>query len=116
MGVRRRHNPPHFPVCPQAGCLFAQVIHSLVHRMASQQDSCRLAHRRHVPADSLALPDLRCWCGPPSRSRSPRAAIGPPGGAKVHLHLPGVSAEEIAAILNRRDNPPSTGQAASASR
>jgi hypothetical protein len=29
---RRRHNPQHFSTCPQARCLFAQVIHNLVHR------------------------------------------------------------------------------------
>ena len=29
--------PQHFPACPQARCLFAQVIHSLVHRKVSQQ-------------------------------------------------------------------------------
>ena len=34
----------------------------------------------------------------------PRPAIGRP--QEVHLRLHGVSAEEIVAILNRRDNPP----------
>jgi hypothetical protein len=52
----RRGNPQHFPPCPQARCLFAQVIHRLVHRMVSQQNSRRLAHRRHVPAWQPRLP------------------------------------------------------------
>ncbi len=52
----RRGNPQHFPPCPQARCLFAQVIHRLVHRMVSQQNSRRLAHRSTYQPGSPASP------------------------------------------------------------
>jgi len=82
-GAGRCGNPQHFPPCPQARCLFAQVIHRLVHRMVSQQNSRRLAHRRHVPAWQPRHPNLNC-------SRSPQAAIE--GPEEMHLHLHGVNA------------------------
>ncbi len=83
VGAGRRGNPQHFPPYPQASCLFAQVIHRLVHRMVSQQNSRRLVHLRHVPARQPALPNLSC-------SRSPQAAIEGPKRCTCTLH--GVSA------------------------
>ena len=38
MSARRQRNPQHFPACTQARCIFAQAIHTFMHRKVRHQD------------------------------------------------------------------------------
>ena len=102
-GAGRRSHPQHFPPCPQDRRLFTQVIHRLVHRMVSQQNFRRLAHRRRVPAWQPRHRNLTC-------SRSPQAAIE--GPEEVHLRWHHASAR----WPSRLPSPSSLGSTCSARR
>ena len=73
-GAGRCGNPQHFPPYPQASCLFPRVIHRLVHRMVSQQNSRRLVNLGTYQPGSPALPNLSCSPQPAGRDRRPREA------------------------------------------
>jgi hypothetical protein len=77
----RLRSPQHLPVCTQAGCPFAQVIHRIVHRrrvgglLACSQAAA--GHRQARPRIPAAMTrDSRA-----GRSRSPGAPAGPIGPA-----------------------------------
>jgi ABC-type uncharacterized transport system permease subunit len=61
----------------------------------------RVRHRPAIPARA-AYPLPRVVQRPVQARSEPRAAIERP--QEVHLHLHGVSAEDIAALLSRRDD------------
>jgi len=71
-------------------------------RQRSQADAARAM----VPPGSLSprSAELARAAQPLSEPRRSTAAL-PPTGGQLHLHFHGLDAEDVAAILNRQDDP-----------